>query len=58
MSDNSDIAVRPAEAAHAEAIATLCGQLGYPSTGEQIGRRLTEIADDAAAVLVADSHPA
>jgi GNAT superfamily N-acetyltransferase len=56
VSDNSDIAVRPAEAADAEAIATLCGQLGYPSTGEQIGRRLTETADGDAAVLVAESR--
>ena len=56
MSDYGDIAVRPAEAGDAEAIATLCGQLGYPSTAEQIERRLTAIADDpGAAILVAGS---
>jgi hypothetical protein len=56
VSDYGDIAVRPAEAGDAEAIAILCGQLGYPSTAEQIERRLAEIADDpGAAILVADS---
>jgi GNAT superfamily N-acetyltransferase len=56
VSDYGDIAVRPAEAGDAEAIAILCGQLGYPSTAEQIERRLAEIADDpGAVVLVADS---
>ena len=50
-----DIIIRPAEAGDAGAIASLCGQLGYPSTSEDIARRLAEIADDPdAAVLAAD----
>ena len=53
---DTDITVRPAEAADASAIASLCGQLGYPSTAEDIERRLAETAGDPdAAVLVADS---
>jgi GNAT superfamily N-acetyltransferase len=54
---DTDITVRPAEAADAGAIASLCGQLGYPSTAEDIERRLAETAGDPdAAVLVADSR--
>jgi GNAT superfamily N-acetyltransferase len=51
---SSGIIVRPAEAADVDAIAFLCGQLGYPSTAEDIERRLAEAADGPrAAVLVA-----
>jgi len=54
---DNDITVRPAEAADASAIASLCGQLGYPSTSADIERRLAETAGDpGAAVLVADSR--
>ena len=54
---NSDITIRPAASADAGAIASLCQQLGYPSTGEQIERRLAAVAGDSGAtVLVADSH--
>ena len=51
----ADITVRPATASDAAAIASLGGQLGYPSTREQIVQRLTEIASDGA-VLVAGSR--
>lgn len=54
---DNDITVRPAEAVDAGAIASLCGQLGYPLTGEDIERRLAETAGGPdAAVLVADSR--
>jgi GNAT superfamily N-acetyltransferase len=54
---DSDITMRPAEAADAGAIASLCGQLGYPSTSADIERRLAETAGDpGTAVLVADSR--
>ena len=57
MALDTAITVRPAEAADADSIASLCGQLGYPSTSEDIQRRLAETAGDAdAAVLVADSR--
>ena len=57
MALDTAITVRPAEAADADSIASLCGQLGYPSTSEDIRRRLAETAGDAdAAVLVADSR--
>ena len=52
----ADITVRTAGAADAAAIASLCGQLGYPSTGDDIERRLAQAGRDSdAAVLVADS---
>jgi GNAT superfamily N-acetyltransferase len=52
-----DIRIRAATAADSAAIASLCGQLGYPSTSEQIERRLAAVAGDAGAtVLVADPH--
>ena len=55
---DSDITVRPAGTADVDAIAFLCGQLGYPSTAEDIERRLAEIVGDPnATVLVAGSHP-
>ena len=54
---SSEIIVRPAGAADVDAIASLCGQLGYPSTAEDIERRLAEIIGDPdAAVLVAGSR--
>ena len=54
---SSEITVRPAGIADADAIALMCGQLGYPSTAEDIERRLAETAGDpGAAVLVADSR--
>ncbi len=53
---STDIAVRPATAADAPTVAALCGQFGYPATGEAIGRRLAAIAGDPdAAVLVAEA---
>src|SRR5882672_1560877 len=54
---SSEFTVRPAEAADVDAIAFLCGQLGYPSTAEDIERRLAEAVDGpGAAVLVAASR--
>jgi len=49
---HSDITVRPAEASDATAIASLCAQLGYPSTSEDIERRLTTIAGEPDAILL------
>lgn len=47
--------VRPATAADAPQLAPLAGQLGYPSTTEQVAARLSEILEDAAhAILVAE----
>jgi len=41
----------------AEAVAGLCGQLGYPSTRDEIARRWARLAGDAAhAVFVAADH--
>jgi GNAT superfamily N-acetyltransferase len=37
-----------------EAIAALAGELGYPSTAEQIRARFAQLAPDANAILVAD----
>ena len=52
-----EITVRAAGTADVDAIAFLCGQLGYPSTVEDIERRLAEATGDpGAAVLVADSR--
>lgn len=53
---DSDIIVRAANAADAAAIANLSGQLGYPSTAEQVERRLAKAARDCGAVFVADSR--
>jgi GNAT superfamily N-acetyltransferase len=54
---DSDITVRPAKAADAGSIASLCGQLGYPSTSDDIEHRLAEATGDPdATVLVADSR--
>jgi len=51
----TDITVRRAGAGDSHTIAELCGQLGYPSTSEQIERRLAE-AGNGAAVFVAVSR--
>jgi len=54
--ETDDIAVRAALMADADAIASLCGQLGYPSTGADVERRLAQLAREPdAVVLVADS---
>jgi GNAT superfamily N-acetyltransferase len=54
---DNDITVRPAETADVGPIASLCGQLGYPSTSDDIERRLAgTAADPDATVLVADSR--
>ena len=53
---SAGITVRTAGVADAAAIASLCGQLGYPSTGDDIERRLAQAGRGSdAAVLVADS---
>ena len=56
MPETDDITVRAAAMADADAIASLCGQLGYPSAGADAERRLAQIASEPdAVVLVADS---
>lgn len=48
--------IRPADMADAATIARLCAQLGYPSTAEDVERRLAQTGRDAdGAVFVADS---
>lgn len=44
----NDIHLRPASIDDAEAMATLLGELGYPSTAEQVRARMMRIAQDAA----------
>jgi GNAT superfamily N-acetyltransferase len=46
--------VRVASAADAEALADLCGELGYPSTSGQVRDRLRFLADPERTLLVAD----
>lgn len=49
------VTVRPLVAEDLERVAALCGQLGYPSTPEQVRRRLNQMADDQdSAVFVAN----
>ena len=51
-----DIEIRSAKRADEEVIATLAGQLGYPSSVSEIRERLVEILEDGdQAVLVAES---
>ncbi len=48
--------IRSATAADAPQLAPLAGQLGYPSTTEQVAERLRKILEDAAhAILVAEN---
>jgi len=55
--DTPDVSVRSAEVRDADAIAALCGQLGYPSTPEGIARRLAQAPAGAhGAILVADAR--
>jgi GNAT superfamily N-acetyltransferase len=54
---SADVTVRTAGVADAAAIASLCAQLGYSSTAEDIERRLAQAScGPDAAVLVADSR--
>ncbi len=48
--------VRPARAEDAPALAVLAGQLGYPTTAEELGERLPEVAagPDAVILVAAD----
>jgi GNAT superfamily N-acetyltransferase len=53
----ASLAVRPAAAPDAEALARLSGQLGYPSSREALDRRLAEILRRPEhAVFVAETH--
>lgn len=54
----ASLTVRPAAAGDAEALARLSGQLGYPSSREQVHRRLAEILrhSEEHAVFVAEIH--
>jgi len=55
MSD-SDVRVRPASPTDAEALAGLCGELGYPSTVRQIRERLCLLGDPERTLLVAQAE--
>ncbi len=53
--NTTSFTIRSATAADAPQLAPLAGQLGYPSTTEQVLERLREILEDAAhAILVAE----
>ncbi len=53
----TQITIRSANARDAEDIATLCHQLGYPSSQEQVERRLRQIQqDESHAVYVAERY--
>ena len=47
--------IRIATAADADALARLCGELGYPSTAAQVRTRLCLLADPERTLLVADA---
>jgi GNAT superfamily N-acetyltransferase len=47
----NEVAIRPARPGDAEAIAVLLGELGYPSDGAAVARRLERIASDASSSL-------
>jgi GNAT superfamily N-acetyltransferase len=54
-STRSGCTVRLAQASDSDRIADLAGQLGYPSTGEEVGKRLNEMRDASQyAVFVAE----
>jgi GNAT superfamily N-acetyltransferase len=57
MSQNLPITVRPARLEDTEALTKLAGQLGYPSTVEQVRRRFQILAEksDENAVFVAEA---
>lgn len=51
---SSEPNLREATASDIPALAALCGQLGYPSTPEQLAARLTRLAGPEDCVLVAE----
>ena len=54
---NDAVTIRAMQASDTDAVADLCGQLGYPATPAEIARRWSAIASDAGhAVLVAVHH--
>jgi len=54
---NDAVTIRRMRASDTEAVADLCGQLGYPATSTQIAQRWSVMAsDDGHAVLVAVHH--
>ncbi|MGA8102695.1 MAG: GNAT family N-acetyltransferase, partial [Candidatus Acidiferrales bacterium] len=56
-SQADDLILRHARLEDAARIAELCGQLGYPSTREQLDRRLHQVvAHDGNAVMVAETR--
>ena len=55
MSD-APVHVRPACPADAEALAGLCGELGYPSTSAQVRDRLRLLDDQERTLLVAEAE--
>jgi len=54
MSD-ACLRLRPAAPADAEALAGLCGELGYPSTVKQVRERLCLLDDPERTLLIADA---
>lgn len=54
MESETPLAVRAADLADAPAVASLLGELGYPSSEEQARERLVAAADDGAVVLLAE----
>ncbi len=53
-----DVTVRAAEPRDIEAIAALAGELGYPSTPDEIRARLRHLPPDVNAIFVADDGQA
>ena len=49
-----DVSIRAAGASDIDALAALSGELGYPSTADEIRARLAQLSPDANAILVAD----
>lgn len=52
--DDNQVTIRLASAGDVERIAALCQQLGYPSSHEQVRRRLRQLQDEGHAVYVAE----
>ncbi len=46
MGEKAEVIIRRAERDDAAKLADLCGQLGYPSTQEQVAERLKVLVDD------------
>jgi GNAT superfamily N-acetyltransferase len=56
MSRNADLAVREAEPGDAHQIAALLAQLGYPSTGDEVGQRFAYWLPDPMSLILVAEH--